>query len=163
VTAEEIRIMAGELEDALGGVYSILSQEFQLPLVNRILFEKERKGELPTLPKGMVRPAITTGLEALGRGHDQNKLRRFLATLEPLGPEVIAEYLNVPEFIARMGVSEGIEMSGLIRSPQEVAEARQQAQLAAMGQQMLPGGMQILRDQLDPSKNGPQAQAAASG
>ena len=37
VTAEEIRYMAQELEDVLGGVYSILSQEFQLPLVNRVM------------------------------------------------------------------------------------------------------------------------------
>lgn len=44
VTAEEIRYMAGELEDALGGVYSILSQEFQLPLVSRIMFQLERMG-----------------------------------------------------------------------------------------------------------------------
>jgi hypothetical protein len=33
VTAEEIRYMARELEDVLGGIYSILSQEFQLRLV----------------------------------------------------------------------------------------------------------------------------------
>ena len=41
VTAEEIRYMAGELEDALGGIYSILSQEFQLPLVNRLLLQMQ--------------------------------------------------------------------------------------------------------------------------
>ena len=33
VTAEEVRYMAQELETALGGVYSILSQEFQMPLI----------------------------------------------------------------------------------------------------------------------------------
>ena len=33
VTAEEIRYVAGELEDTLGGVYSLLSQELQYPLV----------------------------------------------------------------------------------------------------------------------------------
>jgi len=37
VTAEEIRFMAQELEAALGGVYSTLSQEFQLPLVEILL------------------------------------------------------------------------------------------------------------------------------
>ena len=34
VTASEIRFMAEDLEQALGGIYSILSQEFQLPLCN---------------------------------------------------------------------------------------------------------------------------------
>ncbi|WP_416142518.1 portal protein [Escherichia coli] len=37
VTAEEIRYVASELEDTLGGVYSILSQELQLPLVRVLL------------------------------------------------------------------------------------------------------------------------------
>ena len=37
VTAEEIRFMAQELESALGGVYSVLSQEMQLPLVNILM------------------------------------------------------------------------------------------------------------------------------
>lgn len=75
VTAEEIRYVAGELEDTLGGIYSILSQEFQLPLVRRLLIQLQKTGELPDLPEGLVEPAITTGLEALGRGHDLNKLR----------------------------------------------------------------------------------------
>lgn len=35
VTAAEIRYMAQELEDALGGIYSILSQEFQKPYILR--------------------------------------------------------------------------------------------------------------------------------
>jgi len=33
VTAKEIQYMINELEDSLGGIYSILSQEFQLPLI----------------------------------------------------------------------------------------------------------------------------------
>ena len=33
VTAEEIRYLAGELEDTLSGIYSILSQEFQMRLL----------------------------------------------------------------------------------------------------------------------------------
>ena len=33
VTAQEIRYMAEQLETAMGGIYSLLSQEFQLPLV----------------------------------------------------------------------------------------------------------------------------------
>ena len=37
VTAEEIRMLSQELESALGGLYSLLSNELQLPLVNRLL------------------------------------------------------------------------------------------------------------------------------
>ena len=159
VTAEEIRIMAGELNDALGGVYSIMSQEFQLPLVDNMMWRLERQGKLPPLPKGVVRPAITTGLEALGRGHDQTKLNRFLATIMQLPPEMVAQYLNVAEFITRAGVSEGIDMAGLIRSQEEVAQAQEQAQMQHMIDTLGPKGMDIVRDQLDPSKNGEAAQA----
>lgn len=163
VTAEEIRMVATELEQGLGGAYSILSQEYQQPLVNRLMFQMERQKRLPVLPKGMIRPAITTGLEALGRGHDQAKLTRFLSNIAPLGPEVIAQYLNISEYIKRAGVSEGIEMDGLIRSEEEIQMAQQQAQMQQMMETLGPNAMNIVRDQMDPSKNGQAPEAAPAG
>ncbi len=154
VTAEEIRYMAGELEDALGGVYSILSQEFQLPLVSRIMFSLERRGKLPSLPTGIVRPAITTGLEALGRGHDQMKLDSLLQRLAPLGPEVVAEYLNVADYIKRIATAIGIEATGLVRSDEEVQQMRQQKQMQQMTQQFVPEMAGAVRDQLKPEAQG---------
>ena len=154
VTAEEIRYMAGELEDALGGVYSILSQEFQLPLVSRIMFSLERRGKLPSLPTGIVRPAITTGLEALGRGHDQMKLDSLLQRLAPLGPEVVAEYLNVADYIKRTATAIGIEATGLVRSDEEVQQMRQQKQMQQMTQQFVPEMAGAVRDQLKPEAQG---------
>jgi hypothetical protein len=68
VTAEEVRYMAQELETALGGVYSILSQEFQVPLVKLLLAKLEANGKMPKMPKDSIKPQIVTGLEALGRG-----------------------------------------------------------------------------------------------
>ena len=35
--------------------------------------------EIPSLPKGTVKPTIITGIEALGRGNDLQKLREFIA------------------------------------------------------------------------------------
>lgn len=155
VTAEEIRFMASELEDALGGVYSILSLEFQLPVVNRTMAVLEASGRLPALPKGTVKPTITTGLEALGRGHDLNKLDLLLGRLQPLGGDVIQTYLNVGDYISRAGTALGIDMAGLVRSEEEVQASRQQALMQQMMQQALPGGMNIVRDQLDPSAQQP--------
>ena len=51
VTASEIRFMAEDLEQALGGIYSILSQEFQLPFVMRKMAMMEKSKKLPKLPK----------------------------------------------------------------------------------------------------------------
>ncbi|MRN66399.1 portal protein [Brucella sp. 10RB9213] len=150
VTAEEIRYMAGELEDALGGVYSILSQELQLPLVSRVMFSLERARKLPPLPEKVVKPTITTGLEALGRGHDQIKLDSLLQKIAPLGPEVIAEYLNVGDYIKRSATALGIEATGLVRSEAEVQQARQQKMMQAMGQQFVPELAGAMRDNLKP-------------
>ena len=161
VTAEEIRYMAGELEDALGGVYSILSQEFQLPLVNRISFQMERQHRLPTLPKGVVRPTITTGLEALGRGHDMNKLQVFAGIAvqaAQLPPEI-----SRPDFLNRAGTALGIDMDGLVKSPDQLAQEQQRDSLMALVQKLGPKGIDIVRDQLNAgTQNGPQAQQATA-
>jgi hypothetical protein len=136
VTAEEVRFMAKELEDALGGVYSILSQEFQLPLVNRLMDRMTKAKRLPALPKGIVRPAIVTGLEALGRGHDLNKYNAFLTALQPLGPEAVAQYMNVSDYITRIGTALGIDMDGLVKTEEDI-QAEQQAAAEAQQQMMV--------------------------
>lgn len=158
VTAEEIRYMAGELEDALGGVYSILSLELQLPMVSRLMFQLERKRKIPTLPKGTVRPAITTGLEALGRGHDLTKLDTFIGgVLQTLGPDVVSQYLNVGDYLTRRGTALGIDMDGLVRSEEEVQQQQQQAQQAQMQQQLAQmagqGGMDMVKEVVKGSVN----------
>ncbi|MBX9279900.1 portal protein, partial [Klebsiella pneumoniae] len=84
VTAEEIRYVASELEDTLGGVYSILSQELQLPLVRVLLKQLQATQQIPELPKEAVEPTISTGLEAIGRGQDLDKLERCIAAWSAL-------------------------------------------------------------------------------
>jgi hypothetical protein len=163
VTAEEIRFMAGELENALGGVYSILSQEFQLPLVNVILDRLQRQGRLPPLPKDLVKPTITTGLEALGRGNDLNRLNTFAQNIAPLGEEAIKTYLNVGDFITRVGTSLNIDMGGLVRTEEEVQQMMQQQQMMATMQQLGPKGMDIIRDQLDPQTGSVNVAEAVQG
>lgn len=160
VTAEEIRYVASELDDSFGGVYSILSQDFQYRLVTCLIARMERAKKLPPLPKDLVKPTITTGLEALGRGQDLTKLQTFLSILGPLGPEAIATYMNVDDFITRAGTSLGLDMDGLVKTPDQIAQA-QQMQTANMAMQKLgPKGMDIVRDQMKPGQqgapNGPQ-------
>ena len=139
VTAEEIRYMAGELESALGGIYSILSQEMQLPMVNRIMFAMERKKKMPTLPKGTVTPVIVTGMEALGRGNDLNKLETFIAGIAQI-PNAI-ERINWSDYVARRGTALGIDMKGLVKSDEQMAQEAQAAQQQAMMQQALQQGI----------------------
>jgi hypothetical protein len=139
VTAEEIRFMIGELEDALGGVYALLSQELQLPLVRRLMDRMSKAKKLPKLPEGVVEPTITTGLEALGRGHDLNKYNLLLQALAPLGPEALKR-INMDDMIKRVGTSLGIDMAGLVKSQEEIQQEEAQAQQAQMQQMMAQGG-----------------------
>lgn len=132
VTAEEVRLMAGELEDALGGIYSVLTQELQLPLIKLLMSQSKI-----VFPKDLVEPVIVTGVEALGRGHDYNKLVQFSQTLQSLlGPEIFAQYTNVDAVIQQIGTSLGIETKGLIKTQEQIQQeqqAMQQQQLAMQG------------------------------
>lgn len=138
VTAEEIRYMANELEAALGGIYSILSQEFQLPLVKRLMYQMERQKRLPPLPEGTVQPVIVTGLEALGRGNDLNKLQLFFQAavqVAQLPPEI-----NKSDALTRTGAALGIDMKGLVKSQEELQAEMEAAQQQAMMAQMIQQG-----------------------
>ena len=137
VTASEIRFMAEDLEQALGGIYSILSQELQLPFVMIKMAMMEKSKKLPKLPKSGVRPSIVTGLEALGRGNDKNKLINFLQTLAgTLGADTIQKYINVTDAVSRLATSEGIDPKGLVRTEQEL-QAEMEAQMQAQQQQQI--------------------------
>jgi hypothetical protein len=143
VTAEEIRYLAGEMEYTLSGIYSILSQEFQLPYVNRKIEVLTKEKKLPKLPEDVVKPTIVTGMEALGRGHDLRKLDLFIQGMtQALGPEVLAQYVNLQDYIKRRATALGIDTEGLIKSEEQIAQEQQQAQQMQMMQQAGPAAMQ---------------------
>ena len=97
-----MRLLAQELEAALGGVYSVQASEMQLPMVRRLMYQMEKSKKLRTMPKGVVRPTIVAGLEALGRGHDLNKLDLFVGGAnQALTPPVVEKYMNVSEYLER--------------------------------------------------------------
>jgi hypothetical protein len=129
VTAEEIRALVQELETGLGGVYSILAQEFQLPLVTATMDEMASEGRLPKLPKKIVKPTVITGIEALGRGNDLQRLDAFLqGVMEKFGPEVVATYVNADEYLARRAAALSVNAKGLIKTREEVQQMQQAAQ-----------------------------------
>lgn len=138
VTAEEIRFMAQELEDVLGGVYSILSQEFQMPLVNRLMNRMANSGRLPKLPKDIIKTTIVTGLEALGRGHDLNKLDSFIQGASQLLGDSFPTYVNMSDYLKRRATSLGIDVEGLIKTEEEIEQEKQQAAQQQMAQQVAP-------------------------
>ena len=149
VTATEINYVSKELDDSLGGLYSLLSQELQLPLIHRLMYQMERKRALPTLPKDSVRPKIVTGLEALGRSSDLQRLNTFVQQLQPFADQLM-NYINLDEYVKRVGTSLGVEMEGLIKSPEQIQAEQEAMQQQALVEQNSPAivkeGMGMVRD-----------------
>lgn len=145
VTAEEIRFMAGELDQGLGGVYSLLAEEFQMPVARLFEARMEAVRKVPPLPKQITTTAIVTGIDALGRGNDLQNLDALIAGGAQFGgPEALGRYLNLGEYFKRRGAALGVDMGGLIRTDEEIAQADQQAQLAAMAQNLGPQAIQAM-------------------
>ena len=162
-TAEEVRLTQLELEQQLGGLFSLLTVEFLVPYLNRKLLVLSRSGQLPKYPKDLVRPTIVAGINALGRGQDRESLTAFITTVsQTLGPEALMKFINADEAIKRLAAAQGIDVLNLVKSMEDQqaeadAAAQQEQEMAQM--QMAP---QLLKTpMMDPSKN-PNAEAMLS-
>lgn len=155
VTAEEVRLTQLELEQSLGGLYSLLTVEFLIPYLNRILLVLQRSRQIPTLPKDLVRPKIVAGINSLGRGQDAEALTRFIGTIaQTLGPEALMKYVDATEAIKRLAAAQGIDVLNLIKSPETMeAEMQQQQQMAAQQGLIKQAGSIASSPLMDPTKN----------
>ncbi len=163
-TAEEVRTTQLELEQQLGGLFSLLTEEFLVPYLNRKLSVAERQGLIPRLPKDIVKPTIVAGVNALGRGADAQSLAQFLGTIaQTVGPEAIQQYVAIDEVIKRLAAAQGIETLNLVKSAEEVQaeQQQQQQQIMALEQSKVEADM-MKAPMFDPSKN-PKAEELARG
>lgn len=137
VTAEEIRYMANELESTLGGVYALLSQELQLPLVSCVFNQMQAQGLLPPIggegSSVEIEPTIITGVDALGRGQDASNLTQVVALLSQLGEQVMST-INFNNLALRIFTAYHIDATGLVKSPEQVMQ-EQQAQMQQYAQE----------------------------
>ena len=154
-TAEEVRLTQMELEQQLGGLFSLLTVEFLIPYLNRTLHILQRNRELPKIPKDVVRPQIVAGVNALGRGQDQQSLVQFAQTLaQTMGPEIMAKFLDPGEYVKRLAAAQGIDVLNLVKTPETMAQERQQQQQEMQQQELLKQAGQLAgTPMMDPSKN----------
>jgi len=151
-TAEEVRMTQMELEQQLGGLFSVLTTEFLVPYLNRKLSVFEKTGEIPKIPKGIVKPTIVAGVNALGRGQDRESLGQFLTTIsQTMGPEATQQYINPEEVIKRLAAAQGIDILNLVRGMQEVQQEQQAA--VQQEQQVDLAKAEMASPMMDPSKN----------
>jgi len=141
-TAEEVRMTQMELEQQLGGLFSLLTVEFLVPYLDRKLNVLQKNKIIPPIPKDVVKPTIVAGINALGRGQDRESLGMFLQTIaQTMGPESIAQFINPDEVIKRLAAASGIDVLNLVKSMQEIQGEQQQQmqqQMAMQEQQNAP-------------------------
>jgi hypothetical protein len=146
----------------------------QLPIVHILMDKMSSANKIPKLPKGTVNPVIVTGVEALGRGNDLNKLRTFIQDIVQLAqanPETL-QRVNFGDLIARLATGHGIDTVGLIKTEEDIQQEQQQAQMqqqqmmqeqqqAQMQQATLPGvAKEMVKGVNKRAENDPDAAAA---
>ena len=166
-TAEEVRMTQMELERQLGGLFSLLTTEFLIPYLNRIMHTLTRSKKIPSVPSNLVKPTIVAGINALGRGQDREALVQFITTVsQTMGPQAMAQYMNPDEAIKRLAASQGIDILNLVKSTEERNAEQEQAMQAQQMQSLTEQAGQLARaPMMDPSKNPEALDAinAASG
>ena len=129
VTAEEIRILAQELDESLGGSFSNL-RSFQDPYLRRIMRILKDQKKIAQVADKDLKPQIITGIEALGRGHELEKLNNFIGlALQIPGAE---DYLNTKGILDKIADKVQIDQTGILLGEEEVSQIREQRQQAEL-------------------------------
>ena len=154
VTAEEVRLTQLELEQSLGGIFSLITTLFLIPYLNRTLLVLQRNNEIPKLPKDVVRPTIVAGINALGRGQDREALTMFVQTIaQTLGPEVLMKFINPTEAIKRLAAAQGIDVLGLVKNEEELMQDKEQMMGEQQNQTLLEQAGQFANSKLADGQN----------
>lgn len=140
-TATEIQYMIRDLEEALGNHYSIMSKEFQKAYIKIGFYHlrKEKKNQIPDLIRDKsVKLTVTTGLEALGRGSDLNKLTMFGQTLAQFAQIAQATGMKMDVIANKIANSLNIDITGLMPTQEEIAAQNEQASNNEMMNKIAP-------------------------
>jgi len=174
VTATEVRMMGMEIENVLGGAFSAIAREMLEPIVRRTIIMLAKSGDLDERivaefsNAGRLDVDIVTGLQALSRDADLQKLMQMGEMVRNLPPEAVQSFkwqeyalalisaigfdptnwvLSDEEKQAQMAEEQArmMEMQAAQAMTQGVAQgvggaAQGAIQQAAMGQMGAPGG-----------------------
>lgn len=133
VTAEEIRLVASELESAYGGLYSQLALQWQQReadyAIAQIDFEKEVGAGID-----IFEVVVTTGIESLSREGQIDNLRLAIGDLGLMQhvPEEMRAAFNPMRFADFVFTNRSINLKTFMNTPEEM-QAQQEAQLAQAG------------------------------
>lgn len=123
VTAEEIRMIAQELETGLGGAYSRLAVDVQLPLGRYLL----RRIKL-NIKGSEIKPTIVTGLDALSRNGDLEALKAYISDVAQITvlPEQVLRYLPMSVILKDLATGRGLDGNRYSNDAPTAAASQQQ-------------------------------------
>ena len=166
VTATAVRMVGQELEHVLGGAFSSIARDLMEPVVKRTVFLMTTNGEIDERLKdmfteeGVLSVAIVTGLQALSRDTDLQKLMQMGEMVRIL-PEPAAAMFRWDEYGKALVSSLGFDATQWIKSEEDVkneqmemAQAQAQMQSAGQNQQMVnqamtEGGLQAAMQDIE--------------
>lgn len=136
VTAEEIRQKVAEADQALGGVYSQLSEALHKPLAYLLIGELDPKLSA-AIKANVVKFSILTGTAALGRGNDTERLLNSIQILGVLIPAMgqLSRRFNTEEVIDMILTNNGVDLEKVMKSEQQLEQEAQEAQQQSLAAQ----------------------------
>lgn len=130
-----------------------------MPLVRVLLKQLQATQQIPDLPKEAVEPTISTGLEAIGRGQDLDKLERCIAAWSALAPMANDPDINLSVIKLRIANAIGIDTSGILLTDEQ---KQQKLGQGAAEQAAMAGGAAMGQGMAAQATSSPEAMAAAA-
>jgi hypothetical protein len=142
VTATAVRMIGSELETILGGAFSSISRTLMEPLVRRTLALMLNDEELdPRLQEqffdkdGSLSVEIVTGLQALSRDTDLQKLMQMGEMVRNLPPQAVATF-KWDSYATALITSLGFDSRMWVKSAEETEQENMAMQQKQMQMQM---------------------------
>ncbi|WWO60252.1 connector protein [Xanthomonas phage SB3] len=141
VTTVELRMNAEELEGSLGGAYSRIAVDVQLPIAHWCLKQVDR-----SVLGSELEPTIITGLAALSRMGDRDRLMALMQALQMVTnvPEDVRDRMRMDVWMADIASAEGFAKDTYILTEAEYEEkmAQRAARAQALAMEQIMAKMQ---------------------
>ena len=141
VTATAVRMIGSELETVLGGAFSAIARDLMEPIVKRAVFIMLNNGDMDERmyeqffeKDGTLSVEIVTGLQALSRDSDLQKLMQMGEMVRNLPPQALQTF-RWDSYSRALISSLGFDPRMWVKSEEEVAQQQQMMQQQMMQQQ----------------------------
>ena len=136
VTAAEIRQVANEAENLLGGVYSLLAETVQTPIAYLTIYEVARASG--NLMLGVLnrtyKPQIVAGLPALTRAADTQNILQATQEAAAVVPALgqLSKRFDTEKIVELIFRNNSVDLDAISKSADQIAQEGQQEQAQAM-------------------------------